>query len=65
METEIIKECPFCGGSAKLYKASDDHEEYGYYVECTKCLASTSVVEIEKDSGADIIAIEKWNKRNE
>ena len=53
--TELLRLCPFCGGTAQLYRGIKS----GYRVQCTNldCRNSTMRV-LHKDD-----AIRKWNRR--
>lgn len=56
-----IKRCPFCGGTAKVYKKKtlllNDETKDCYQVYCTDCKCSSPYEATEQ------IAIEVWNKR--
>lgn len=53
-----LKRCPFCGGKAVDIESEDSSiEEPIYYIECTKCGAST-YAEYTLDE-----AISDWNRR--
>lgn len=54
-----IKECPFCGGRAKVYKQIFDYGDPVYQVICTECF-SQSAFQWEKYR-----AIQMWNRRRE
>ncbi len=59
---EKLKRCPFCGGKSQYVEISERENEGGEYIECTKCLASTSVMFPIKDDVHDIL-VEHWNNR--
>ena len=46
--------CPFCNGKAKV----KDMKKLTYYVECSKCIASTGMHMKKQD------AVDAWNLRN-
>jgi len=62
MENNEIKECPFCGGEAKL-KFDDEPCYHGsagaYYVQCKKCKASIENWSFKNKESA----IAAWNGR--
>lgn len=53
--------CPFCSGEARLV-----HEEFtgGYWVECTKCKASSVQMFPDKCDVEPLLA-ERWNQRRQ
>ena len=51
----IIKDCPFCGGEARLIY----NEEKLCYIECTKCHANTTA-----SSDYAVSQINTWNRRS-
>jgi Lar family restriction alleviation protein len=59
---EKLKECPFCGGEAKL---SGRNNISSVYVYCVKCGADPYIVAIAANYCANDKAIELWNKRIE
>ncbi len=60
-----LKPCPFCGGQAKLYRTSGDHQiitgewilEDVWNCGCRRCSIGFSVLE-DRD-----LAVRRWNKR--
>lgn len=56
-----LKQCPFCGGNAKLVKRKLRTGFYPsggtYYVHCAECLITT-----QPSKNAEIV-IETWNRR--
>lgn len=71
---EQIKQCPFCGGKAKVQKSRFDRSAEGYSqqeVICTQCgvhvlgeAFNFYAVKYNKDEPQDVkSAIEKWNRR--
>lgn len=58
---KILKDCPFCGGEAKLEHSTFD----GSYVICTKCFIRTQNYKYVPDHASDDDAISAWNKRDE
>ena len=67
----LIKDCPFCGGKAKLIKGSH-HKITHAYVQCIKCAASGPIIRkltipapaSERDY-TEVVnkAVEGWNRR--
>ena len=59
MDQEInLKNCPFCGGNAKIVEEYDCMPGvYFYFVECSNCTATFLHGELEKSD-----VIKKWNK---
>ena len=57
IQLEQLKECPFCGGQAELYK--EDEDENWIHVRCRECWAETD--------GCDTVktATSQWNERVE
>ena len=60
--TEQLKRCPFCGGKPRYVYIEKGENEGGECIECSKCLASTSVMFPLKDS-IQALVFEKWNNR--
>lgn len=54
-----LKKCPFCGSKAKFRR---DKNNEGEWIECTKCMASTSIMFPFKDDVRELL-YEKWNLR--
>ena len=52
----ILKDCPFCGGEARLGSSPD---ESWYWVTCKRCSAATMVKETEQE------AVALWEERLE
>ena len=50
----VLLNCPFCNGSAKL----KNMKKLTYYVECSKCSASTGMSMVENE------AVDAWNMRD-
>lgn len=53
-----LKPCPFCGGEAKLDRAT--HSSLVY---CKECRASTKLIDFSPEYASDEKAIEAWNRR--
>lgn len=70
-----LKSCPFCGGTASLWRETGAESEAAflfYYVECERCGAKTRPVVItqyeigngrEWDNAASAGAERLWNRR--
>ena len=61
MEEGMLKECPFCGGKAKLSNrlvVEGTQVKTVYHIYCTKCLVATA--EHDTEYGA----IAAWNMRH-
>lgn len=63
-----IKNCPFCGGLAKLEQKSKTvikgELAYVTYVRCVKCCAHGRRVRLGEDvQKSRLIAIQNWNRR--
>lgn len=54
--SETLLPCPFCGGAAALGR----HIEFGAFVNCTVCLASTNLL---ADRSTPAQAAAAWNRR--
>jgi hypothetical protein len=54
--SETLLPCPFCSGDAALGR----HIEFGAFVNCTVCLASTNLL-ADRQTPAEAIAA--WNRR--
>lgn len=52
-----LKDCPFCGGNARIEYKPYNLPDFAYKVCCTTCHAST------EESGEAIQAVKKWNRR--
>jgi Lar family restriction alleviation protein len=61
---EELKPCPFCGGIAEYTVIEEGDNETGECIECTQCLASSSIMFPVKEDVKELL-IEKWNKRQE
>lgn len=65
MNEQKLKPCPFCGGKAKYNVIPEVESEPfagGEFIDCTKCMASTSIMFPTMDDVTELI-IEKWNTR--
>lgn len=51
-----LKECPFCGGNARLSKTKDEQGEL-FNVFCVVCFAKSSQTYAEADT------VKRWNTR--
>lgn len=60
-----LKECPFCGGRAKLINEvrGVTVENKVSYVMCDDCMASTKMFQISTRHSSDEKAVEAWNRR--
>ena len=61
MDDGMLKECPFCGGKAKLSNrlvVDRTQVKTVYHIYCTKCLAT--IAEYDTEFGA----LAAWNKRH-
>lgn len=61
MKINILKDCPFCGGKARLFEY-DPYDGYQgdcthYVVYCTECKAT---IDRQKENQV----VEAWNKRD-
>lgn len=64
MSSEEMKECPFCGGPARIriFEAGTLDDRKGYMPECAdECCADDVVYENE---GGEAAAIAAWNQRD-
>lgn len=59
-EEELLKKCPFCGGSAALYSREEWAVRFNE-VKCNKCGAS--IVRTTKYSHTYDSVVEAWNRR--
>lgn len=53
-----LKDCPFCGGKARIEYHSYALPDFSYYVRCTTCHARAEA------SGTANTAARNWNRRN-
>ena len=67
---EDLKQCPFCGGEAKLYSNfSTKADHYYIYVQCATCYARGKTVKSQYPAAIGINgtagqeAISAWNRR--
>lgn len=63
-DSDRLKLCPFCRGSASLQIISEGPNVGGHYISCDKCGASTSIVFACGDDPIPLL-MEMWNKRDE
>jgi Lar family restriction alleviation protein len=55
--SDVLKNCPFCGGNAVL---RGDNDKSGYMISCW-CLCSVSPIAFNHDREK---VVEAWNKRH-
>lgn len=54
-----LKDCPFCGGTAKLFIEND-----AVFVKCDNCGSNSPSLKNEKDAGEAILEVVfRWNGR--
>lgn len=58
--SQLIKNCPFCGGDGKINEEKDANYSF---VKCTKCGAETGIIKSSIEYCANDRAIAAWNKR--
>jgi hypothetical protein len=63
-DSDRLKLCPFCRGSASLQIISEGPNVGGHYISCDKCGASTNIVFACGDDPIPLL-MEMWNKRDE
>lgn len=56
-----LKNCPFCGGKAKMLTYRTGEDSMGAHVECTVCYVSTQASDDAYADTASVAAI--WNRR--
>ncbi len=61
MKTKL-NPCPFCGGEARMYTASEFDGDYAA-VECLNCEVEMLVREFEYNIDNEDLAIKQWNSR--
>ena len=62
-DSDRLKPCPFCGGSASAgFIGGDGDNAGGHYIECDKCGASTNL-RFSCGEDARPLLIEQWNTR--
>ena len=57
MSEEKLRNCPFCGGEAKLYSRAVDWLLSEHLVRCKKCHCITDTYDTKEE------AVEVWNRR--
>lgn len=58
-----LKQCPFCGGTAKLYREQGIGGSFGSVVRCEGCGAKSAWKQISYTTACDHEAAEAWNRR--
>ena len=53
-----LKDCPFCGGQAKLESTPDEAN----FIECSSCGAATNLQWSLKDDAIPLL-VNRWNRR--
>ena len=62
-DSDRLKPCPFCGGSASAgFIGGDGENAGGHYISCDQCDASTGL-RFSCGEDARPILVEQWNKR--
>lgn len=71
-EFNDIKNCPFCGGEAKLVPKSKTYfkgnQEYTCWIECKQCHCRSGrflFIQYDSTHEARMKAVEAWNSRKE
>ena len=58
-----LKPCPFCGGTAKLYREQGIGGYFGSVIRCEDCGAKAAWKQISYTTACDHEAAEAWNRR--
>lgn len=68
IESPKLRECPFCGGEAELYRMRrDNRKRYGVYhmiatIKCRECTAQVEQAGCNEDRAIEYAA-KRWNRR--